>query len=219
MFFPLGLTSLKLKRNNRFFFVLDRVNDRGRTVESIIVTIICHGTQLSAVLLNHPQPYMVYRKKTFNCPAHKKHYFFFTFWKADYKGLQFWHCTKLKPDVVFPLMTLSKTHSLLIMVEVLSSFMLSASSIHTVWSYSEPQTIWLWYGALDMLSVKQIPLSPVVLLESSSPGSTGRTVTLVPVCWMNCWRFTCLNSFVSCSSSYWLSWWKEGGEGTKEMFV
>ncbi|XP_006882342.1 PREDICTED: centromere protein U [Elephantulus edwardii] len=40
---------------------------------------------------------------------------------------------------------------------------------------------------------------------STSMGSAGKTVTFVPVCWINCWRLTCRSSFVNCSSSCSLS--------------
>ena len=40
---------------------------------------------------------------------------------------------------------------------------------------------------------------------SASVGAVSKTVTLVPVCWVNCWRLTCCSSSVAHSSSCSLS--------------
>lgn len=52
---------------------------------------------------------------------------------------------------------------------------------------------------------KGASLSMSVCEASTSVGSAGRTVTFVPVCWINCWRLTCRSSLVNCSSSCSLS--------------
>lgn len=46
-----------------------------------------------------------------------------------------------------------------------------------------------------------LPIPWLLWVLSSSVGSAGSTVTLVPVCLMNCCRLTCLSSLVSSSSS------------------
>ena len=48
-------------------------------------------------------------------------------------------------------------------------------------------------------------LSMSACKASTSMGSAGRTVTFVPVCWINCWRLTCRSSLVNCSNSCSLS--------------
>lgn len=74
-----------------------------------------------------------------------------------------------------------------------------------VWALGE------WVNALPppssahQSSLSASPLSSSACGASISTGSAGSTVTFVPVCWMNCWRLTCLSSFVSCSSSCSLS--------------
>lgn len=55
--------------------------------------------------------------------------------------------------------------------------------------------------SLVMRTKLKLPFLWLLLLLSSSPGSAGSTVTLVPVCLINCCRFTCLSSLVNSSSS------------------
>lgn len=54
-----------------------------------------------------------------------------------------------------------------------------------------------------------IPIPGLLWVLPSSAGSAGSTVTLVPVCLMNCCRLTCLSSLVSCSRSCCMSFNKK----------
>lgn len=54
-----------------------------------------------------------------------------------------------------------------------------------------------------------LPIPGLLWVLPSSAGSAGSTVTLVPVCLMNCCRLTCLSSLVSCSRSCCMSFNKK----------
>lgn len=63
-----------------------------------------------------------------------------------------------------------------------------------------------------------IPIPGLLWVLPSSAGSAGSTVTLVPVCLMNCCRLTCLSSLVSCSRSCCMSFNKKKRSSGRNYF-